>query len=330
MQPRRGCRNAARGPWRSPRRRGGCRARRRSARASSPCCARSPSTTLAADFSAMRSSAGERRRVEPVEVGRRLDQSPRRPAGRPASRPGPRCPSRAALAKCSSACLRCGGQYRPAGAARHGLVGAGARPPTRNRAARRHREPARAGRALLWKHAHHLGDHVAGAPHDHRVADPDVLAPQLVLVVQRRVGHGDAAHEHRLEPRHRRQRAGAPDLDLDAEHLRRRLLGRELVRDREARRARHEAQPLLRSELVDLVDHAVDLEGQTRPRFAPMSPIVAEQPVDAARTSRRSPLTGKSQRRRQSSSSRMRRRAARRSLDVADAVGEERERPAAR
>ena len=41
------------------------------------------------------------------------------------------------------------------------------------------------------------------------------FASHLVLVVQRRVGHRDAADEHRLEPRDRRQRAGAADLHFD-------------------------------------------------------------------------------------------------------------------
>ena len=43
----------------------------------------------------------------------------------------------------------------------------------------------RVGRAALGHHRHDLRDHVAGALHDHRVADADVLARDLVLVVQR-------------------------------------------------------------------------------------------------------------------------------------------------
>ena len=45
---------------------------------------------------------------------------------------------------------------------------------------------------------------------------------------------------------------------------RRRLLGRELVRDRPARRARDEAEPLLQVEPVDLVDDAVDVVAERR------------------------------------------------------------------
>ena len=47
--------------------------------------------------------------------------------------------------------------------------------------------------------------------------------------------------------RDRRQRAGAADLDLDRLDDRRRAFGRELVRDRPARRARDEAEPLLQA-----------------------------------------------------------------------------------
>jgi hypothetical protein len=80
--------------------------------------------------------------------------------------------------------------------------------------------------------------------------------------VQRRVGHRDPADEYRLQLRHRRQRAGATDLHLDAEHLGRLLLRRVLVRQGEARRARDEAELLLPVEAVHLVDHAVDRIGQ--------------------------------------------------------------------
>ena len=43
-----------------------------------------------------------------------------------------------------------------------------------------------------------------------------------------------------------------------------RLLGREFVRDRPARRARHEAEPLLPIEAVDFVDDAVDVVVERR------------------------------------------------------------------
>ena len=68
---------------------------------------------------------------------------------------------------------------------------------------------------LVEHDADDLRDDVAGALHDHRVADADVLARDLVLVVQRGVGDDDAADRDRLQLGDRRQRAGAADLDLD-------------------------------------------------------------------------------------------------------------------
>ena len=110
-----------------------------------------------------------------------------------------------------------------------------------------------------------MRDHVAGALHQNRVADAHVLALDLVLVVQGGVGDDDAADGHRLELGDRRQRARAADVDLDRLDDRRRLLGRELVRDRPARRARDEAEPLLQREIIDLVDDAVDVVAERRP-----------------------------------------------------------------
>ena len=80
--------------------------------------------------------------------------------------------------------------------------------------------------------------------------------------------HHHAADIDRLEIGDRRQRAGAADLDEDAVQPRARLLGRELVGDRPARRAADEAQPLLPVDAVDLVDDAVDVVGQRRPLHA--------------------------------------------------------------
>ena len=67
----------------------------------------------------------------------------------------------------------------------------------------------------LRKDAQDLRDDVAGALDHHRVADADVLAGDLVLIVQRGIRHHHASDGDRLEPRHRGQRAGAPDLELD-------------------------------------------------------------------------------------------------------------------
>ncbi len=121
-----------------------------------------------------------------------------------------------------------------------------------------------AWRALVEHDLDDLRDDVAGPLHHDRVADPHVLAGDLVLVVQRRVRDDDAADGDGPELGDRRQRAGAPDLDLDRLQHRRRPLGRELVRHRPAGRARDEAEPLLQREIVDLVDDAVDVVAEAR------------------------------------------------------------------
>ena len=128
----------------------------------------------------------------------------------------------------------------------------------------------RALRPLVEDDIDHLRDHVAGALDHDGVADPDIAAlaellavaadaPDVILIVQRDVLHDDAADADRLELADRRERAGAADLDLDVAQHGHGALGREFVRDRPARRARDEAEPLLPVDAVDLVDDAVDV-----------------------------------------------------------------------
>src|SRR6185369_13992876 len=108
--------------------------------------------------------------------------------------------------------------------------------------------------------------------------DADVLAPDLVLVMQRSVGYRDAADEYGLQARDRGQCAGASDLDTDVEDFGRHLLGGKLVRDGEPGRARDEAEADLLLEIVDLVHDAVDLE---RHLAAPLAdaPVVIEHAI---------------------------------------------------
>src|SRR6185437_8895167 len=115
-------------------------------------------------------------------------------------------------------------------------------------------------RPLLGNDGDDLRDDVAGALDDDGVADPDVLAGDLVGVVQGGVLDDDAADGDRRQPRDWGDGAGAADLQVDGVEDRARLLGRELAGDRPARRARDEAEPLLPVEAVDLVDDAVNVE----------------------------------------------------------------------
>ena len=111
----------------------------------------------------------------------------------------------------------------------------------------------------------HLRDHVARTLDEHDVADPHVLAGDLVGVVQGRVLDHHAPHGDGPQLRHRRQRAGAAHLDVDPLQHGGRLLGGELVRDPPARNAAHRAQPALPVQAVDLVDDAVDVVAEVGP-----------------------------------------------------------------
>src|SRR6266849_3945934 len=129
---------------------------------------------------------------------------------------------------------------------------------------------------LVRYYVHHLRNDVAGALDDDGVADPDIAAlaqllamaadsPDVILVVQRDVLHDDAADADRLKLADRRERAGAPDLNLDIPEHGHGALGRKLVGDRPARRARHEAEALLPVDAIDLVDDAIDVVVEMRP-----------------------------------------------------------------
>ena len=131
-----------------------------------------------------------------------------------------------------------------------------------DRAQGRHAEVRHVAGARPGNAADDLGDHVAGAAHDHPVADANALPAHLEQVVQGRVRDRRSADEDRLELGHGRELAGAADLDLDRLERRRSFLRRVLLRHRPARLARLEAELVLQRAVVDLVDDAVDLVGQ--------------------------------------------------------------------
>ncbi len=106
---------------------------------------------------------------------------------------------------------------------------------------------------------HHLRDDVAGALHDDVVAGADLLALDVVFVVQRSPFDCDPADRHRREHRERREHSGTPHVDLDREQPRDRRGGRELEGDRPAGVVGDLAQVALQRDVVDLHDHAVDV-----------------------------------------------------------------------
>ena len=114
-------------------------------------------------------------------------------------------------------------------------------------------------RAVFEHGANHLRDHIAGPLHDHGVADANVLAVDVLFVVQRRMPHDHATDLDGLELGKRVERTRASDVDLDAEQFRGARRGRKLERDRPPRIATDGAQRRLQSKIVDLDDRAIDV-----------------------------------------------------------------------
>ena len=200
------------------------------------------------------------------DVGRLLDPAVARRTARSACRRGPRCRRRARDTKCFRRSTACAGQIRPPVQRRT----------TSSLPVRRidlaHRMAAADGTDLreirrAWRPS---GRFSGTTPSTCGITSPArwtstvspmrtslrAISSSLCSVA---LVHDDAADRDRLQPRHRRQRAGAADLDVDAVQDGGRLLGREFVRHRPARAARDEAEPLLQVEPVDLVDDAVDV-----------------------------------------------------------------------
>ena len=203
--------------------------------------------------------AGQRAQTQPVQVRQGIDEAAVHQlvdelVTQSLDLDGP------ALGEVQDGLLALGAAIQAAGAPCVGLARLAHRRAAAHGANRGHREHRGARRTPLGQHADHLGDHITGSAHDHRVANPHILAPGFVLVVQGGVGDRDATDEHRRQLGHRRQLAGATDLHVDVEHRGQLLLGRVFVRDRPARLAGHIAELALQSQAVHLVDHTVDVE----------------------------------------------------------------------
>ena len=178
--------------------------------------------------------------------------------------------------------------------------------------------------ALLDHRRDDLRDHVAGAQHDHLVALADVLALQVLLVVEGRGGDGDAADVDRLQHRERQQVPGPPDVPDDLVQLRRRGRRRELPGDRPARLAPGHPELALQAAVVHLDDDAVDLEVELR-RGGPPTSGSASRPRRRPCGASTSSLTGKPRSRSHSSISLWL--SGSQPPRAADPVGPQRERP---
>ena len=118
------------------------------------------------------------------------------------------------------------------------------------------------GAAFLAGHgdgADDVGDDVAGALDFDHVADADVLAVDVLLVVEGRVLNGCAADDDRLQDGLGVEAAGASDVDDDVEEAGVGAFGGELVGDGPAGFAAGEAEGVLLGNAIDLDDQAVGL-----------------------------------------------------------------------
>ena len=93
-------------------------------------------------------------------------------------------------------------------------------------------------------------DDVTGLLDDHELAGADVLADDVVGVVQRRHRDGRPGDDRRLEHGERRGRAGPADVDLDAMQHRDFLLGGKLERGGPARELRRVSEPFAQRRIV--------------------------------------------------------------------------------
>ena len=268
------CRSAApaRAPW--PRRPRACRARRESARKSWSGCARSRRAACA-PISRPCAPAAPVSLRRARRCRRHCAPGPGRPAVRSASRPAPRCPARDARrsgGSSPSAARRTPGRPEQRATASPSPCSTG-EPHTGQRAGSAIARASGGRRSSTTRTTCGITSParrtITVSPSHH------AEAPHLVHVVQRGVADRDAADEHRRQPRHRRDRPGAPDLELDVEQRGHFLLRRELVRDRPARRARDEAEPLLQRHAVDLEHDAVDVVAQ---RGAPLLQLARNIP----------------------------------------------------
>ena len=121
-------------------------------------------------------------------------------------------------------------------------------------------------RPFVQHHADNLRDDVPCPLQDDRITDPDVLAGDLVAIVQGGVDHHHAANGHGLQPRHRGDGARPAHLEVYGLKPGPGLLGGKFAGDGPAGGPGHETQPLLPVQPVDLVDHPVNVEGELGPQ----------------------------------------------------------------
>ncbi len=142
----------------------------------------------------------------------------------------------------------------------------------------------RIGGPSLSQHPNHLRNYVTGSAYHHGIPDPDTQAVDFIGIVQRRIGHRDPTHEHRIQPGHRRQNTGTANLKLHRFELGRRLLRRKLAGNRPTRRSRYRTETALVLNTIHLEHGTVDRVIE-RPALRRESLEVLDCGLDARRNS---------------------------------------------
>ena len=205
-----------------------------------------------------------------VEVGRASDQPRSRSwRGRPSRRP--RCPSRRARRSARTPATP--------GPGRRGSGSSGGPRPRRGRGRPAHRagvghvELALVAGPPLDERPDDLRDDVTGLLEDDPIADPDVLATDLVEVVQGRPGDRDPGHLRRPEVGDGRQRPRPPDVRHDVLDDRLDLLRAGTCRRSPSAAPGRPCRGAPAGRPVDLDDDAV---GLVRELVAPLPPALGE------------------------------------------------------
>ena len=133
--------------------------------------------------------------------------------------------------------------------------------------------------ARLFNHPDNLWNNIAGTLDYHLVANADIFSPDFILIMQGGVGYNDATNRYRLQPRNRRQRTGASNLNINGADRGFGLFRRKFMRQRPAWCARHLTEAGLIVMPVNFIHHAVNVIGKAGAR--PTNGVIAlQQPVN--------------------------------------------------
>ena len=133
---------------------------------------------------------------------------------------------------------------------------------TAHRAGCRHVKLFRTLVALLFYHTHDFRNDITGTAYNDAITATHILALNLVCIMQGGIGHRDTTDKHRFQPRYRRQRTGAPHLDINAQHRGLAFLCRKFSCNGPARRTRYKTQLILLLEPVNLEDDTIYFKRQ--------------------------------------------------------------------